>query len=120
MANDMIDVAEGNYRDFDWLVMEHPSYGHLCGYVRMPQGHPWFEADYKDLGDVECHGGLTFSGEILRHPGHWIGFDCAHAGDFIPRFSLGDRIRDEKRDAGFVLTNCQTVIDQAVAAANGT
>lgn len=42
------------------------------------------------VNEIQAHGGLTFSGE-RSHPEasgfeHWFGFDCAHAGDFSPKY----------------------------------
>ena len=52
----------------------------LCGYVKVPVGHPAHGKYYDDV-DVSIHGGLTFS--QLSEDGTWFGFDCGHAGDFI-------------------------------------
>src|SRR5271156_5526990 len=54
--------------------------GFLCGYIKISENHPYFGIDYDEM-DLDAHCGLTF-GEI--NDGHWIGFDCAHAGDYIP------------------------------------
>lgn len=79
------------------LIVRNP-FGALCGYVGVSAGHPAFERNY-DLVDVEDpHGGLTFAGhcqpvkEGICHvvePGEddnvwWLGFDCAHGGDYMP------------------------------------
>ena len=57
---------------------------HLCGYVGVPRGHPFYGWDY-DTGNVypPCHGGVTYSGKRLVSSSNlwFIGFDCAHAGD---------------------------------------
>lgn len=66
--------------------------GHLCGYVRVPVGHPAYgHADEYDtpLNQIRCHGGLTYAEfNTNDYPvaeaekGHyWIGFDCGHFGD---------------------------------------
>jgi hypothetical protein len=34
--------------------------GVWCGYVGIPEGHPWYGKGYEDLGDVDVHGGLTY------------------------------------------------------------
>ncbi len=52
--------------------------GHLCGYVKIPENHPYFRK--KDI-DLECHHGLTFN---EAHEEHWVGFHCGHSGDYIP------------------------------------
>ena len=52
--------------------------GHLCGYVRIPESHPFFRK--KDI-DLDCHGGVTFN---EANEEHWVGFDCGHSGDKVP------------------------------------
>lgn len=60
--------------------------GHLCGYICIPKDHPWNELGWDNIFSLEnppqVHGGLTyFSSEGTDF---WIGFDCAHSGDFVP------------------------------------
>lgn len=52
--------------------------GHLCGYVKIPDSHPYH--GQKDV-DLDGHGGLTFNS---LEEEHWVGFDCAHSGDLVP------------------------------------
>lgn len=33
---------------------------HLCGYLAVPEGHPWYGKHYGDIG-ADVHGGLTYS-----------------------------------------------------------
>lgn len=54
--------------------------GFLCGYVRIPEDHPYQHKCYEDMA-IDCHYGLTY-GEVTV--GHWIGFDCAHTCDYMP------------------------------------
>lgn len=85
------------------LIHRGPS-GSLCGYVGVPPGHPLYGADYNNV-DVSVHGGLTFAdkcqgeaenGRGICHvpgPGEpdsvwWFGFDCAHALDYSPAYSV--------------------------------
>ena len=84
---------------FDCLILRGPV-GALCGYVGVPEGHPWYGKGHNDLEDIQVHGGLTYAdkcaGRICHdekhgdHPAHnhvwWLGFDCAHAGDVIPNW----------------------------------
>lgn len=91
------------------LIVRGPS-GALCGYVGVPDGHPWHGLDYNEVYDAcetagieapYAHGGLTYSdhcqpstdeGSGICHkpgpgePDHawWLGFDCAHSGDVCP------------------------------------
>jgi len=78
---------------YECLAIECPWF---CGYVRLPEGHPWADKGYSSPlcghdgcyehtpeGLISVHGGITFSG--VPHgatEGNWFGFDCAHAGDY--------------------------------------
>jgi hypothetical protein len=81
-------LAKGAHAGFEWEVTAN-GIGYRCGYVRLPQGHPWHGKDYDDeaLWGVRVHGGLTFAapdthcGKGGEDGGYWLGFDCAHAGD---------------------------------------
>ncbi len=74
--------------------------GCWCGYVGVPEEHPWFGKGYDDV-DADVHGGLTFADGCretadpgwgichLPAPGRsdsiwWLGFDCHHSGDEAP------------------------------------
>ena len=84
----------------DCLIVRGPM-GALCGYVGVPKDHPCFGKDY-DSVDVNAHGGLTFADfcddesrecEGICHSEKyaanevvwWLGFDCAHGWDVIPK-----------------------------------
>lgn len=101
--------------------------GALCGYVGVPEGHPWHGASYWPeaaegetlspallaLQGVEVHGGLTYAdscqegpeGETICHvpaPGEpeplwWLGFDCAHAWDLCPERVMREALRGLSR-----------------------
>ena len=81
------------------LIVRNPM-GALCGYVGVPEGHPFYEKDYDEV-EASVHGGLTFASfcqevdnpcEGVCHlveegePDNvwWLGFDCNHAGDIAP------------------------------------
>jgi hypothetical protein len=59
--------------------------GHLCGYVKIPAGHVYYQQrDTRDI-HILCHGSITHN--ATNEDGlnsHWIGFDCAHSGDICP------------------------------------
>jgi len=70
------------------------------GYVRITEGHPYYEKNYDDI-PVDVHGGLTFSDNIFgdsKHfsDGYWIGFDTAHYGDTKERWPM-DRVMSEAK-----------------------
>jgi hypothetical protein len=94
-----VDEATG----LDCLIVRQHA-GALCGYVGVPPGHRLHGVGYPEVEDVSVHGGLTFSatcdedadeGRGICHipePGRpadvwWLGFDCAHAGDLMPRYA---------------------------------
>lgn len=85
------------------LVMDR---GYRCGYVRVPENHPWFGKGYSERADgqpepdddecmnyefaisyeLDVHGGITFADVRPSDDcasGWWFGFDCAHDGDGI-------------------------------------
>ena len=97
------------------LAVRNPRGGHWCGYVGVSKGHPFFEKEYSACArgcdgywcehspsaQLSVHGGITFSSKC-RHDEHgvchvveegedddvwWLGFDCAHCGDFSPGHS---------------------------------
>lgn len=101
-----IIISEGDY--YDWIDPETGyeccwrrvgKFGDLCGYVRVPTSHPWYNynGDLYGVESMDVHGGITFYGfmdfvqddtntpDPNNRKGYWIGFDCAHAGDLLPR-----------------------------------
>lgn len=66
------------YRGHDCLVV-FTHWGVRNGYVSVPD-----DKDYNNY-DIDCHRGLTFSGELPYDYGQkakfYIGFDCGHCGD---------------------------------------
>lgn len=69
------------------------------GYVKLVEGHSWYEMDYENI-PVSVHGGLTFSRLLDNEnnnkgfdPGFWIGFDTSHSGDNLykwPEYEVWD------------------------------
>jgi hypothetical protein len=124
--------------DLDCLIVRNHS-GALCGYVGLPPGHPLHGKDYDDahdLADIDVHGGLTFAdackegtdGRGICHvpaPGRpadvwWLGFDCAHLGDLVPRYAelwSGGGPEDVYRDIAYVQAECATLAGQLAAVA---
>lgn len=89
------DRLEFEAHGFPCLIRRSETSGALCGYVGVPPGHPWHGKDH-DAIDADVHGGLTYSnarqGDICHVPKpgepedvHWLGFDCAHCFDVMPR-----------------------------------
>lgn len=80
------------------LIVRSPSMGALCGYVGVPEGHPWHGLNYRELDHLTVHGGITFTKkchgkDTERGVCHvtekednvwWIGFDCCQSCDLCP------------------------------------
>lgn len=86
---------------------------HYCGYVGIPRNHPLVKHKGVDtFQELEVHGGVTFTAdskkEIIKleeknlweDPYFWVGFDCAHGGDYSPfnqaghKWTLGELIKE--------------------------
>jgi hypothetical protein len=124
---------EPNYETFEYkgyyCVIKRMMYlgGQLNGYVRIPENHECYDKNYDDIVEssaIECHGGLTFSGELYGETGYYIGFDCAHAWDYMPflqmqlpsstRFMEHDPAVTYK-DINYVRNECKDIVDQLIS-----
>lgn len=120
------------------LIVRGPV-GALCGYVGVPAGHPWHGVDWDGVEPYPAvHGGLTFAGacshedrawSICHDPGGgaddvwWLGFDCAHAGDYTSMSSparvrrLFPHLGDTYRPIAYVRGQVTKLARQAAEAA---
>ena len=67
-------------------AMRHGAFGCPCGYVMLPEEHPWHYLKESELDElIIVHGGVTFLGKLheLSDDSRWVGFDMAHAGDMV-------------------------------------
>jgi hypothetical protein len=79
------------------VILVRTASGTWCGYVGVPEGHPWFgksPGEYRALG-ARVHGGVTWAqGDCPprqegEDPGRWwVGFDTGHSQDRSPVLSL--------------------------------
>lgn len=96
------DLYRLHNRGYSCLIARSDS-GALCGYLAVPPGHLWHGVGYSEL-DVEVHGGLTYSGRgeagtLIRDAlapaepddSWWLGFDCMHGFDLVPRMDVTAR-----------------------------
>jgi hypothetical protein len=106
--------------------------GFLCGYVGINSSHPFFEQHHGNC-DVSVHGGLTFSDKCMPHEMNepkvchsvedgeddnvwWLGFDCAHGGDFCPAYhSTESRAHFKYRTVEYVKNECADLAQQLAA-----
>jgi len=103
------DKVEFEYLGFKCLIIRHPELKHLCGYVLLPGGHPYFGKHYDDI-PVEVHGGLTFS--LTEGDYHRIGFDCAHYWDFVPGSSSPLQKEGAYRNIRYVTNQLKKLVRQ--------
>jgi len=95
-------------------IKRHPSLGHLCGYIYIPRGHPWYLVEDGNI-DVDVHGGLTYSSMDKTIDFWCIGFDCSHYGDLTPsmmRLGMND---GEYRDWEYTKQEVERLAGQAFA-----
>ena len=79
-----------------WNTFSDTGWGN--GYVRIPEGHEYYEKTYDDI-PVNVHGGLTFGDHVFGKDkyfsdGYWVGFDTSHYGDDRQRWPM-DKVLDE-------------------------
>ena len=43
---------------------------HPCAYIRIPERHKYYKKDYTEIKDIDVHGGLTYSSDVL-----WINME---------------------------------------------
>lgn len=96
-----ITVKVGVYRNFQYAVryneykdLDDAVIGYYTAYVRVPEG---LASKQAFIDNIECHGGITFPfGEFSlgygfpgnEQKGEWIGWDYAHIGDTIDKYTL--------------------------------
>ena len=89
------------------------SLGSLCGYVALPLDHPLVIRQFPvqvtaSINSLDVHGGVTFNEKIDGF--YWIGFDCAHLGDYVPALDYGGSYRD----FDYVKSQISSVVDQLI------
>lgn len=135
-------LDKGVHEGYEWEVTSN-RIGYRCGYVRVPQGHPWHGKGYDDVrtadGDwPDVHGGLTFAepdtdcGKGGEDSAWWVGFDAAHAGDapdpelpgYNAHYARYSRAlpfgSDTIKTTEYVAAECRNLADQAATAAGAT
>jgi hypothetical protein len=54
------DFLSGCYGDVPWFILRVPEMLHLCGYIVVPEQHPWSNRDCMETLDIDVHGGITY------------------------------------------------------------
>lgn len=109
-----IDIlAEGKIKNRQYYII---SYGtHPCAYVEVSEKEMGGK-DYHDF-DIDCHGGLTFSGSLrkINAKGIYIGWDYAHYEDlsgFDYRYPIEFRAGGKKWTTAEIFEEVKYVIEQ--------
>lgn len=126
------DRADLEHAGLPCLLLRH-DHGHWCGYVGLPDDHPWSGIDFSDLDAIhesreswvglpEVHGGVTWNRgcddlRSRRVSRHWVGFDCGHmaSGDLVlsPRSFLEISARGEYRTLAYARVEVEKLAAQA-------
>jgi len=102
--------------------------GNWCGYVGVPENHPYYLVKYQDVdGSLDVHGGLTYSDVCVApichipEPGMpdnvwWFGFDTAHYMDESP-YDFGSRMLGHGvyRNMEYTMNETKHLADQLAA-----
>lgn len=118
---------EPNYETFEYrgfkVVIKRMMYmgGQLNGYIRIPKAHKYYGKGYDDI-PIECHGGLTFAGDLESDGDWYIGFDTAHYQDYMPfmQMTIGHHKftelhdNEQYRDIDYVRNECKRIVDQCL------
>ena len=117
------------------LIVPHRTLDLLCGYVGVPNGHPWHGKETDGLFARAGYIDVTFTGSCepaaderygICHvptkdePDHewWIGLHCAHAHDISPGLAYPPLVADaECRDMSFVKNTITVLAEECARAA---
>jgi hypothetical protein len=130
-----------DYKGYKCLIIRHPEFLHLCGYVGVNKDHKYYKKHYDEV-DIDVHGGLSWSDFWEdQNDGLWyLGFDTGHAWDLSPgmhsrtpetrkskywidgvehEYTLRDLSRElmeneTYRDIDYVRQECKRMVDQLV------
>jgi hypothetical protein len=89
-------------------IRRHTPLGTLNGYVYVPRTHPIVGGE--EAYELDVHGGVTFFDEV--DGGFCIGFDCSHAGDYIPTWTHTAQGTDIYRDIAYVAQQLEFLAQQ--------
>lgn len=121
----------GEHAGFKWIVKSN-YIAARCGYVCVPEGHPWYGDVCGDIySKIKVHGGVTWANNYV--PGRdvvdgewWIGFDCSGPNDvpdpdLVDSSEIGIAIskviwRGTVKSQEYAENECKSLCEQAKAA----
>jgi len=82
----LFDMVPVSYKGYECVLTRNHG-GAWCGYVPVPKTSKWTLEDNYET--IDTHGGITWHDDRLpweeTSEYFWIGFDCAHYNDWMPR-----------------------------------
>lgn len=87
--------------------------GSWCGYTVIPKTFP---IDFEKEIDLDCHGGITYQ-SINSDGDLFIGLDCSHFGDLVPKYLESHSQLSENsiyRDGQFIIDEVNSMVEQII------
>lgn len=106
------NFLEWNFNGLHCIINRTMDFGHLCGYVGVNKDHPLYKEQYRNL---EVHGGITYIGNEMHFMNKdlfYFGFDCGHAFDATPFFTLFNNAGKVYRNIEYVKENVESLAEQ--------
>jgi len=79
------DLMEWTHRGLPCRIQRADVTGALCGYVGLHRRHAFYRVNPEAIF-IEVHGGITYAAKETDGL-WWLGFDCSHGGDYMPRIA---------------------------------
>lgn len=99
-------------------VLQRDRLGHWCGYVALPDKHPWAKKTAESI-KTSVYGGVKTVGTLDGYDGTFVGFACAEPGDLQPTMMKWKRetlISGIYRDFEFAKAEVEKLAAAVVAA----
>jgi len=86
-GNEKVKIVFHEGLPYVLYALRHPTILHWCGYIGFPEGSEYMgENSHSMIESLGMHMGDTFSGSFpISDDHHFVGFDCGHSIDFVPR-----------------------------------
>lgn len=116
-------LCKREYKDYNYYILNLGT--HPTAYIEIPKENKLYGKGYNeiyDMGyDIDVHGGLTYSDNELmgvKSESWFIGWDYAHAGDYMGFYKKMDLrleyLRDKKWTTEEIIKECEHAIDQII------
>lgn len=110
-------LYKDNYKGYNFYIVSYGAYP--CTYIGIPKGNKYYGVSFSEVKDLNVHGGLTYSGVLLPHDerftDYWyIGWDYAHAGDYVGYLDDKFMIDYHKYSTEELINDCIVGIDDLI------